>query len=103
MYNRSQEVQTTCFPMDAVDARMFVKQDLLGLRNLDTLADWQAQMREQGVEVDWSGMDKLEWPEEMWKFCSIRATRAASSRSRTVWVARWPARSSLARLRILVW
>jgi DNA polymerase-3 subunit alpha len=75
MYNRSQEVQTTCFPMDAVDARMFVKQDLLGLRNLDTLADWQAQMKEQGVEVQWSGMDKQEWPEEMWKLLDEGYTR----------------------------
>lgn len=75
MYNRSQEVRVTCFPMDAVDARMFVKQDLLGLRNLDTLADWQSQMREQGVEVSWSGMDKEVWPDEMWELLDGGYTR----------------------------
>lgn len=75
MYNRAQEVRTTCFPMDAVDARLFVKQDLLGLRNLDTLVDWQEQVEQKGMEVTWSGMDKQEWPEEMWKLLDDGFTR----------------------------
>lgn len=75
MYNRKQEVRVTCFPMDAVDARRFVKQDLLGLRNLDTLTDWEAQMKEKGVEVKWSGMDKQTWPDEMWELLDQGFTR----------------------------
>ena len=62
MYNRAQEVQVTCFPMTDVDKRMFVKQDLLGLRNLDTLQEWED---ESGNVIDWSVVD--DGPEEMWQ------------------------------------
>ena len=62
MWNRQQEVQVTCFAMTDVDKRMFVKQDLLGLRNLDTLQEWENQL---GQELDWSNLD--EDIEDMWK------------------------------------
>lgn len=56
----------TQFPMDAVDKRGFVKLDVLGLRTLDTLDQWQRMVAEQGVEVEWSGLDLQEHPDEMW-------------------------------------
>ena len=62
MWNRQQEEQVTCFPMTDVDKRMFVKQDLLGLRNLDTLQEWEDQL---GKELDWSNLD--ENITEMWE------------------------------------
>jgi len=62
MWNAKQEVQVTCFPMTDVDKRMFVKQDLLGLRNLDTLQEWE---NESGNVIDWSNLD--DGPEEMWE------------------------------------
>ena len=99
MYNRSQEERVTCFPMDDVDKRMFVKQDLLGLRNLDTLTDWDAQILEAFEDADeemqahlqetlavlqqierkhgivWSGLDKQQHPEEMWEMLDRGFTR----------------------------
>lgn len=64
MWNSSQQVQVTCFPMADVDKRMFVKQDLLGLRNLDTLTDWESQI---GSEIPWSKLDDDDLPEAGWK------------------------------------
>lgn len=62
MWNRQQEVQVTCFPMADVDTRMFVKQDLLGLRNLDTLQEWE---NECDITIPWSDLD--DGPTEMWE------------------------------------
>lgn len=60
-----QEELATQFPMDEVDGRMFVKQDLLGLRTLDTLEEWEALT---GKKIEWSGLEfTQEWPEEMWE------------------------------------
>src|ERR1039458_25532 len=56
----------TQFPMSDVDKRYFVKLDVLGLRTLDTLWQWQQLMKGEGPEVEWSGLDKKEHPEEMW-------------------------------------
>jgi DNA polymerase-3 subunit alpha len=56
----------TQFPMDEVDKRGFVKLDVLGLRTLDTLAHWQEMMAEEGIEIDWSGLDLQDHPDEMW-------------------------------------
>jgi DNA polymerase-3 subunit alpha len=99
MYNKSQEERVTCFPMDDVDKRQFVKQDLLGLRNLDTLNDWEEQVKdaynaldEEGKQemgkalsvleeverkagIKWSGLDKLKHPDEMWKLLDDGYTR----------------------------
>lgn len=67
MWSASQECQATVFPMTDVEKRMFVKQDILGLRTLDTLQDWHAQMIEKGVDVMWSRLEEDEHPLEMWE------------------------------------
>lgn len=67
MWNSSQKVQVTCFPMSDVDARMFVKQDLLGLRNLDTLQDWEDQVRDRVGSINWSKLGDEDLPEDGWK------------------------------------
>ena len=68
MWSATQEEQVTMFPMSDVEARMFVKQDILGLRTLDTLQDWHAQMvKTQGVNVKWSGLEATPQPLEMWE------------------------------------
>jgi len=48
------KVKVTMFPMNDVDSRMFVKQDLLGLANLDILDIWEKQ---SGNVVKWSGLE----------------------------------------------
>lgn len=60
-----QKVKVTMFPMTDVDARMFVKQDLLGLANLDILDIWEKQ---SGHSPEWSGLETKETDEEMWQF-----------------------------------
>lgn len=67
MWNSNQKEQVTCFPMDDVDARQFVKQDLLGLKNLDVLHDWEDQLAAEGIDIEWSGLEREEHPEEMWE------------------------------------
>jgi DNA polymerase-3 subunit alpha len=62
-WSTEQKLPVTMFNMEDVDARQFVKQDFLGLRNLDTLEEWE---KLEG-EVEWSGMDKRDWPVEMWE------------------------------------
>lgn len=66
-WSASQETQATWFPMRTVEARQFVKQDILGLRTLDTLQDWHRQIKSQGVNVQWSGLETKDHPEEMWQ------------------------------------
>lgn len=56
----------TQFPMDDVDSRYFVKLDVLGLRTLDTLDHWEVMMAEEGVEVEFSGLDLKPQEPEMW-------------------------------------
>jgi DNA polymerase-3 subunit alpha len=60
-------VPATMFAMSDVDDRMFIKLDVLGLRTLEALEYWRQYMAEQGVDIVWSGMDKEDHPEEMWK------------------------------------
>lgn len=67
MWNASQKIQVTCFPMADVDSRQFVKQDLLGLRNLDTLEDWENQVRDTVGEIPWSTLTDEDLPEEGWQ------------------------------------
>lgn len=68
MWSASQECQATVFPMTEVEGRQFVKQDILGLRTLDTLQDWHQQVKEtQGIDVKWSGLEAKEHPIEMWE------------------------------------
>jgi DNA polymerase-3 subunit alpha len=65
-YSRTNETKATMFPMKEVDKRQFVKQDILGLRTIDTLEDWRRQVKDQGVEVNWSNLEREDHPEEMW-------------------------------------
>jgi DNA polymerase-3 subunit alpha len=63
-WSPQQKMLVTQFPMSDVESREFLKQDYLGLRNLDTIEKWE----ELHGKMDWSGMDKQEWPEDMWAF-----------------------------------
>lgn len=63
MWSASKKTQVTCFPMTDVDRLQFLKQDLLGLRNLDTLEDWESQIGEK----NWTNLDRMEHPDEMWE------------------------------------
>lgn len=58
------KIPVTMFPMDDVDRRQFVKQDILGLRNLDTLQEWEAGY---AGDVEWSGLEREDHPVEMWE------------------------------------
>lgn len=66
MWNTSKKTQTTCFPMSDVDARMFVKQDFLGLANLDILDEWEEMVTPLVGEIDWLAAEKDHDP-DMWK------------------------------------
>ena len=57
-------VQATQFPMDEVDERQFIKLDILGLRNLDTLQEWKDLV---DLDIEWSGLELRENPTEMWE------------------------------------
>lgn len=64
MYNRKQDVQVTCFPMADIDKLMLLKDDFLGLRNLDTLERWEELI---GEKMDWHALTYEEHSEEMWR------------------------------------
>lgn len=66
-YSASAGSVATMFPMEAVEKRGFVKQDILGLRTIDTLEDWRKQVSNYNINVKWSGLENGEHPEEMWK------------------------------------
>lgn len=74
MWNAKQKVHVTCFPMSDVDKRMFVKQDLLGLRNLDTLQDWEDQVSPLVGEIDWSSLTDEDLEEDGWKLLDMGLT-----------------------------
>jgi DNA polymerase-3 subunit alpha len=59
--------RVTMFNMDEVDSRWFVKLDILGLRTLDTLTEWKRIMKGKGVDINWSGLERQEFDEDMWK------------------------------------
>jgi DNA polymerase-3 subunit alpha len=59
-------IPATMFPMDVIDALKLVKLDVLGLKTLDTISEWTIQLKEKGIEINWSGMDKEKFPDEMW-------------------------------------
>jgi DNA polymerase-3 subunit alpha len=63
----TQRIPVTQFAMDDIDALLLIKFDALGLRTLDVLADWKAQMAEKGIEIDWSGLEWEDHPKEMWQ------------------------------------
>jgi DNA polymerase-3 subunit alpha len=64
MWSADQETAMTMFPMADVAKRQFLKNDILGLRNLDVLAEWE---KISGEIVDWSKVENYEYPEEMWE------------------------------------
>ncbi len=66
MWNANQKTQVTCFPMDDVDKRQFVKQDFLGLANLDILDDWENQVTPLVGKIDWKAVEKDHDP-NLWK------------------------------------
>jgi len=67
-WSATAETQATMFPMSDVEARRFVKQDILGLRNLDTLQEWKRLVKaNHGIDIKWSGLEAKEHPEEMWQ------------------------------------
>lgn len=74
-----EKTPATVFAMSDVDGRMFVKQDLLGLRNIDTLMAWQEMVEEKIGVTDWrsfwSGLEGDEHPEEMWDLLAQGFTR----------------------------
>ena len=74
MWNAKQKVHVTCFPMSDVDKRMFVKQDLLGLRNLDTLQDWEDQVAPLVGDIDWSSLSDEDLEEDGWKLLDMGLT-----------------------------
>lgn len=59
-------IPATQFPMATIEARKLLKLDVLGLKTLDTLAEWDKLMKDKGIETKWSGLDLEEHPEEMW-------------------------------------
>lgn len=62
-WSANKKLQATQFAMDDIDKRKFIKLDVLGLRNLDTLAEWEKRCG----KVEWSGLEAQEHPEEMWQ------------------------------------
>lgn len=71
MYNRKQEIQVTCFPMKEVDGLQFLKDDLLGLRTLDTLERWEELV---GEKLDWHAETYADHPEGMWQLLDAGLT-----------------------------
>lgn len=66
MWNASKKTQVTCFPMTDVDKRMFVKQDFLGLANLDILDEWLGMVEPLVGPIDWAQAEQDADP-EMWR------------------------------------
>jgi DNA polymerase-3 subunit alpha len=58
MWNANQKTLATMFSMNDVDKRKFVKQDFLGLANLDVLAEWKKLVKPTLGEIDWGEVKK---------------------------------------------
>jgi DNA polymerase III subunit alpha len=63
---KAEGIPATQFPMTIIDKLKLLKLDVLGLKTLDTLAEWDKLMKKKGIETVWSGLDLEEHPEEMW-------------------------------------
>lgn len=63
---KTEGIPATLFPMKVIDWLKLVKLDILGLKTLDTLFEWETQMAEKDISIEWSGMDREEHPDEMW-------------------------------------
>lgn len=75
MWNANQKTQVTCFPMSDVDKRQFVKDDFLGLANLDILDEWEDQVVPLiGEEINWKAAEHDHDP-AMWKLLEKGLTR----------------------------
>ena len=59
-------IPATQFPMKIIDNLKLVKEDVLGLKTLDTIDEWEKLMEAKGEPIKWSGMDREEYPDEMW-------------------------------------
>lgn len=59
-------IPATQFPMDDVDKLQFIKLDVLGLRTLDTIDQWDKLVAEKGIKVEWSGLDIKSHPDGLW-------------------------------------
>lgn len=63
-----QRIPVTQFAMDDIDALLLIKFDALGLRTLDVLSDWKAQLKANyGIDLNWSQLEHEEHPIEMWQ------------------------------------
>lgn len=60
-------IPATMFTMSDVDKRLLVKLDVLGLRTLDALEFWRAEMATKDIDIEWSGLDLEDHPDEMWQ------------------------------------
>lgn len=65
-WHKDEELRVTMFPMDDIEKRQLIKMDCLGLRTLDTLMDWKKQMKAKGVDIEWSGIERDDYPVGMW-------------------------------------
>lgn len=63
---KKEGIPATQFPMKIIDELRLVKEDALGLKTLDTLAEWEKLMEEKGHNIEWSGFDREGHPDEMW-------------------------------------
>lgn len=63
---KEERVPATMFPMKMIDYLRLLKLDVLGLKTLDTLSEWHKQMADKGIDINWSGMDREEYPDDMW-------------------------------------
>lgn len=65
MWNNNSKTQVTCFPMRDVEVRMFVKDDLLGLANLDIMDEWERMVVPLVGDIDWHEVED-DHEAEMW-------------------------------------
>lgn len=66
MWNNSKKTPVTCFPMREVEGRQFVKDDILGLANLDIMDEWEKMVTPIVGEIDWHEVED-EYVEKMWE------------------------------------
>lgn len=71
-----EDLRVTQFPMDEIEALGLCKQDLLVVRNLDTLEEWNRIREAQGKgRTVWSGLDLQPTPQGMWEMLWGKKTR----------------------------
>jgi DNA polymerase-3 subunit alpha len=63
-WNARQKVSVTQFPVSEIDARLLLKLDFLGVRNLETLDEWLRLRNERGF--DWAHLEDQQHPDELW-------------------------------------